>query len=239
MKLIALGDTHGRDDWKEIVKDNPDADKIIFIGDYFDTHEGINGSVQLYNFKEIAEYKKSNMEKVVLLIGNHDFHYLTPERERYSGFQDMYAVDIREAVSKAIREGLLQMCYSYNKYLFVHAGVTKTWYKAQNIDVSDDISTSINELFSQKLTPFYFTVGKSWNPYGDDVTQTPIWVRPLSLSWDAIDGFTQVVGHTTQMEIVVDEKMILIDTIGTSGQYLEISDGVVIVRTKPYKPKEF
>jgi predicted phosphodiesterase len=40
MKLIALGDTHGRSKWKEIVEKENDADKIIFIGDYFDAKDG-------------------------------------------------------------------------------------------------------------------------------------------------------------------------------------------------------
>ena len=35
MKTIAIGDTHGRSQWKDIVKKEKDVDKIIFIGDYF------------------------------------------------------------------------------------------------------------------------------------------------------------------------------------------------------------
>lgn len=45
MKLIALGDTHGRTDWKEIVAET-EFDKVIFIGDYFDTHENITPEQQ-------------------------------------------------------------------------------------------------------------------------------------------------------------------------------------------------
>lgn len=35
MKTIALGDTHGRLKWKEILEKNKDADKVIFIGELF------------------------------------------------------------------------------------------------------------------------------------------------------------------------------------------------------------
>ena len=38
-KLVVIGDIHGRAVWRKIVDDNPDADKFIFLGDYFDSHE--------------------------------------------------------------------------------------------------------------------------------------------------------------------------------------------------------
>jgi len=38
MRIIALGDTHGRTDWKQITA-RERFDKVVFIGDYFDTHE--------------------------------------------------------------------------------------------------------------------------------------------------------------------------------------------------------
>jgi len=39
MKTIILGDTHGRDLWKQIVEIENDADRIIFLGDYFDSFD--------------------------------------------------------------------------------------------------------------------------------------------------------------------------------------------------------
>lgn len=35
MRIVALGDTHGRVLWKEIVAKEKDADKIVFIGELF------------------------------------------------------------------------------------------------------------------------------------------------------------------------------------------------------------
>ena len=75
-KLIILGDTHGRTTWKEILNKEKEFDKFIFIGDYLDTHENITGEQQLENFKDIRKFKEDNKDKVVLLFGNHDFHYL-------------------------------------------------------------------------------------------------------------------------------------------------------------------
>ena len=44
MKTITIGDTHGRSKWKNIVEKEKDADKIIFIGDYFDAKDGYSGN---------------------------------------------------------------------------------------------------------------------------------------------------------------------------------------------------
>lgn len=74
-KVLVLGDTHGRPFWKEIIeKENPD--KIIFLGDYVSTHEGISAKQQLSNLEEILTYKENNLNKVVLLRGNHKIQIL-------------------------------------------------------------------------------------------------------------------------------------------------------------------
>jgi hypothetical protein len=47
------------------------ADKIVFIGDYFDTHHaGVSGNKQLVNFKEILAFKREHPEQVVMLFGS-------------------------------------------------------------------------------------------------------------------------------------------------------------------------
>jgi hypothetical protein len=39
------------------------------------------------------------------------------------------------------------------------------------------------------------------NPFGDDITQSPIWIRPKSLERQPLDGYSQIVGHTPVPEI--------------------------------------
>ena len=93
MKNIYLGDTHGRNTWKKIVEAHPDADNIVFIGDYFDSRDDISGLEQLRNAQEIVEFKKDReldpTKRVYLLIGNHDHHYWPGVKHRggTSGFQ--------------------------------------------------------------------------------------------------------------------------------------------------------
>lgn len=71
MKTLFLGDIHGRDIWKDIInKENPD--KVIFIGDYFDSFN-ILWDIQLLNFLDIMEFKKNSEKEVITLLGNHIF----------------------------------------------------------------------------------------------------------------------------------------------------------------------
>jgi hypothetical protein len=226
MKIIGLGDTHGRTIWKEIVGKESDADKIVFIGDYFDTHENVSPQQQIDNFKEIIEYKKQNKDKVILLIGNHDFHYIKGIGETYSGYQAAKAIDIGELLHLALSEDLMQMCYVHLDYVFTHAGVTKTWASRNDIDVDTNLEESINELFKFKPRSFCFTMGDNFSQTGNDISQTPIWVRPQALVHDMIDNVRCVVGHTTvnELSIMEKERLILIDSLW-KGEYLSIIDG--------------
>ena len=69
-RYLVIGDIHGKTIWKDIIKkENPD--KVIFLGDYVTTHEGISSEQQISNLKEILTYKEENSDKVILLRGNH------------------------------------------------------------------------------------------------------------------------------------------------------------------------
>lgn len=241
MRVIALGDTHGRNNWKAIAeKELATCDKFVFIGDYFDSHdEKSSGDKQIENFNEILELKKANPDKVVLLTGNHDYHYIRGIGETYSGYQAGYALQIGEIVEQAIRDGLMQMAFTADGFFYSHAGLTKTWTSMLMRNISDGTTNNINpeidDVFIQVLNDylvyqpkvFMFNTGINGSMTGDDVTQGPIWVRPYSLSKDKVEGWWYVVGHTTsrRLSIVDDHQIILIDCLGETGEYLIVEDG--------------
>lgn len=223
MRLIAIGDTHGRDTWKDILKKETEADIIVFMGDYFDSKDNINAEIQKLNFQDICDFARFN-PSVKLLFGNHDYHYLPGVNEDYSGYQEWQKTDIGELMVKAIKEVGLRMCYVNDGYLFTHAGVTKTWCEAHGVEKGRE-EYDINELFRFKPAAFRFKSGKNHSAYGDDITQSPIWVRPKSLLEDGISDYIHVVGHTVKDHIGYTPRMIMIDTIA-SGEYLSITDGI-------------
>jgi hypothetical protein len=229
MKIVALGDTHGRDIWKKIVKVEEDFDKFIFVGDYFDSREDIDASTQIKNFKEILTFKKENPDKVILIIGNHDFHYLKGCGETYSGYQQYAAVDINEVLQPALTSGHLQICHVFDEYIFSHAGLTQTWCENNEIDLFN-IEESVNVKFMESMESFKFEYGENLDRSGDDITQSPIWVRIPSLLKDMVKGFTYVIGHTTIREMHMTNSVIAIDCLGTSKEYLVIQNGEALAR---------
>ena len=244
MKTIVLGDTHGRSNWKlAIHQDNPD--RVIFIGDYFDSYE-ISGVEQIDNFKQIIQYKENNPQvEVIMLIGNHDHHYF-PEIG-YTGTSG-YQSGVGHSTTQVIDENRhhLQMAYGFGDYLFTHAGVspvfmdqvfgTDSWSK-------ENIVVDLNELFRYKPKAFNFN---GFDPYGDSQTQTPIWIRPgslMSVNKEKYKNglkkdYIQVVGHTQmkKLDITGSDKFTggryyFIDTMDTTGEYLIIEDGKLSINS--------
>ena len=85
-KVGTISDLHGRGIWKKFVKDNPQIDIWVFIGDYTDSYDLTNEEIYL-NLVEIIEFKKANPENVILLWGNHDIAYRFLPQYRCEGFR--------------------------------------------------------------------------------------------------------------------------------------------------------
>ena len=238
MKTLVLGDTHGRSVWKLIAqKEMPN--RIIFIGDYFDSFD-IPGLDQIHNFKEIVHYKETNPQvEVVMLIGNHDYHYFPEIGDTgTSGFQRNLFFSISQVINENRHH--LQMAYQLDEFLFTHAGVSSVFmdesFGADGWKV-ETIAEQLNDLFKYKPKTFEFN---GMNPYGDDIYQTPIWIRPHSLmkvNYETLrKKVVQVVGHTGVTQIDAGGKATgnrywFIDALGTSGEYLVLQDNKVIVNS--------
>lgn len=232
MKIVGIGDAHGKSIWKQIVE-RENADKIVFVGDYFDSHDGTTGVKQIENFEDIITYKKKNHDIVKLLIGNHDFHYINKSKYKYSGYQDIYRFDIKNQLLMNLN--LLQLCYASpeNNVIFSHAGFTKTWCNSvignSNIMDLKLFEHTINTLFKIQPECVEFTPGDEWEETGDEICQTPIWVRPNSLLADKIDNHRQVVGHTCDT-MHIKNGIAFIDSL-MYNQYLVIENKIMYIKT--------
>ena len=214
MKTILLGDTHGRTLWKDIVtKESPD--QVVFIGDYFDSLD-ISQENQLRNFIDILEYKY-RIPNTILLIGNHDFHYMF-NYERYSGFQPKMYPTFNHLLNE--EKDSFQMAFLLDDLLCTHAGVSAEWLKDNDISEDADIVKEINELFIAQPRMFMFTGIEST---GEDIYQTPIWIRPQSLmkankNSSLKKTYRQVVGHT---QVSADASIEMLNKF-TGGRYFLI-----------------
>ena len=203
-KLVVIGDIHGRAIWKKIIADNPDADKYIFLGDYFDSHEKqYHPTRQMYNFKDILKTQEElGEDRVILLLGNHDYHYFN-NREKYSGYNQATYFNVHEDLDNAYKEGKIKIIHIEDDFLFSHAGVTEYWLK--EVSFPNDLE-SLNDpkLFDFRTLEWNAICG--WDDYGDTKSNSPIWVRPRSLITNKIEGYKQVIGHTTIPEKKMEDE---------------------------------
>lgn len=232
-KILVLGDTHGRPFWKEIIeKENPD--KIIFLGDYVSTHEGISAEQQLSNLEEILTYKENNPDKVILLRGNHDTQHLGYYWAECSGWDGQVWGVMSQSEFKERFLKLTQWVYIDEELetIFSHAGVSDVWMKNSKIDSVHDInSLEPSELFG--FTPNYYG-----DCYGNSETQPPLWIRPQALCKCNVKGWDQVVGHTPVRTIINvgksakgKQNIWLCDALGVK-QYL-------VIDNNEFQPKTF
>jgi len=141
MKLVAIGDIHGRDIWKQIVE-TEQPNTVIFVGDYFDSFD-IPGEDQITNFKNIIRWKLNNPQcQVIMLIGNHDFHYMTACNEYYSGFQRDLYIPIGQALEE--NKHYLRAAYRCDDLVFSHAGITPE-FLINNVWEEQDMVEFVND----------------------------------------------------------------------------------------------
>lgn len=237
-RTVVIGDLHGRSSWKLALSQQNPVDRVIFIGDYFDSFE-FSGVEQIHNFKEIVKYKEDNPQiDVVMLIGNHDHHYF-PEigYTGTSGYQSGVGLAITQVVDENRHH--LQMAYGFDDYLFTHAGVSPIFMDlvfGSNGWSVETVVEDLNELFKYKPKAFEFN---GFDPYGDNPTQTPIWIRPSSLlssnkkhAKSLKKEYIQIVGHTVKRNLNLKDtdkwtggRYYFVDTLETSGEYMIIEDG--------------
>jgi hypothetical protein len=97
----------------------------------------------------------------------------------------------------------------------------------------ENIAADLNNLFNKDPMAFRFN---GTDPSGDDPEQGPMWIRTESLVKANRDNLEskciQIFGHTKIDRIhrigkITKSRYQLIDTLGTSGEYLVIEDGSI------------
>ena len=157
MKILINPDIHGRVFWKYSIEHKDEFDKIIFLGDYLDAYSPDLLLKEEDNFKEIIQFKKDNPDKVILLLGNHDCHYINDkiyEASRYNSFKhDSYQKLFLDNID------LFQLIYIYDKYLFSHAGVYQKWMDLNKLTLKDLLDCDLDKLSKSLNWIDYFRGG--------------------------------------------------------------------------------
>ena len=185
MKIVVLGDIHGRAVWKKIIaKEQPD--QVIFLGDYVSSHEGVSESDQVSNLLEIIRFKDHHPE-TILLRGNHDMQHLGYDWAQCSGYFPWVAELMADLKEEFLANS--QWIHAMGNTVFSHAGISTKWLKHNGVNLNDINALEPTELFG-------FSLLDSQDIYGTSPFQPPTWIRPMTLVDVMIPGYDQVVGHT-------------------------------------------
>lgn len=222
MKIVVLGDIHGRTVWKKII-DKEQPDQVIFLGDYVSSHEGVSESDQVSNLLEILRFKDHHPNNTILLRGNHDMQHLGYDWAQCSGYFPWVAELMADFKEDYLSN--TQWIHIMGNTVFSHAGISTKWLKHNGISLND-----INAL--EPSEPFGFSLLDSGDVYGTSPYQPPTWIRPTTLVDVMIPGYDQVVGHTevdhcfnVKDSNEIPHNLWLCDAL-EHGSYLVIEDNV-------------
>ena len=190
---IVLGDIHGSTYWKTVVEENPSC-RYIFLGDYLDPYEDIPPWQLTANLKKIIQLKKDRPDDVILLLGNHDLHYIHLDMEPCWRFDEAIAkdayylfLDNRQLFTYAFQEG---------NRIFTHAGISEKWFFDDfGGDVSKNIAEQLNNPQSDQLPALYRC---GWYRGGDiNAVGGIFWADIVELVdlYVPLQGYVQFVGH--------------------------------------------
>ena len=202
-KTIVIGDVHGLETWKSFVRWTYRS-KVVFLGDYCDPYQSVDDNKVVDNLLKIIAYKRRHPSRVVLLLGNHDMHYLVPELmtcSRYNAYisQTLHAIFMEN-------RSLFQYAYQDGNRIFTHAGISRGWWEeCFHGDTSQNIAEQLNCIDDTKL-PILAQCGwarRGTSPYGG------IFWADSSEMEDPLPGFHQIVGHTRHSHVehlVIDDN---------------------------------
>lgn len=201
MNILIIPDVHGRPFWKDAVEKHlEECDKVIFLGDYLDEYpdENITRKQSKENFKEIINLKENNRDKVILLLGNHDLHYMHREFTRSSRYSSSNAYNYKqmflshESFFKIAHEEMI----NDKKYLFTHAGVMKSWYERNKEIIGELTTDNINKLQGFRNGILSLAEVSKYRSWIGEESGSPLWsdVR------EKIDGEKSMIDHVIPNE---------------------------------------
>ena len=250
IKVLIIPDVHGRSFWIDPVKQcllNDDI-HIVFLGDYLDEYnfekewEGVKDPrrVSIQRFEQILELKRQNLERITLLIGNHDCGYCLGDDICSSRMDHRNRKEITGIFGD--NAGLFQLaseCDIASKhFVFSHAGILKGWADLcwGKEEVSKKDFNVVEELNKAWVTANYGILNAlgdydAYRGWGGYQYGSPVWsdirswikVKPKDTFGFNIVGHTQCNGEPIILDTIADldcRKAFYIDDDGDIRDFL-------------------
>lgn len=228
--MLIIPDVHGRKFWVDAIEKYPE-EKVIFLGDYIDPYpiEGITPEEALEVFKDILERKKSEPDRITLLIGNHDLMYMDGNFIENSCRHDWNNHGEIIALYKENKD-LFKLGEIREGILFSHSGIHPGWLENHPEYERNSMEETLEYLNSNLWDPNVLrTLSEvSYWRGGYDYHGSPVWsdVREWLNEEKRISPILQVFGHTQLNEgktiIDRDNNFACIDCKKVFNEKLEI-----------------
>ena len=232
--MIVVPDVHGRKFWKEVLNHD---DEIVFLGDYLDPYpiEDISDEDTIKNFEEILAFKKANPDRVTLLLGNHDFGYISNKMLtcRKDFDNEKYIKDIFEKNKDLFKIGLYKE-FNNRIYTFTHSAIIKSWVELNN-ELNEftnpcEIIDFLNDLYINDINTLLNLLNQvSYRRGGWDMTASCIWadIRDILEKDNMFVDYYAVFGHTQLKTFFIDKDFACLDCrkcfkISDNGQIFEL-----------------
>lgn len=181
-------------------------EEFIFLGDYLDPYgqDGVTVDEAFEGLQDIVSLKESRPDKVTLLWGNHDLHYLYPDL-RGSRYDEANAA--RNGTLFLKNRNLFQLAderkVAGKRYFFTHAGVGRLWIESFLPSFPEEEVTAklLNDSFN--LPSFIGPLSAvSYYRGGPDLYGSCIWADLLEQGeyYNQLESAVQVFGHTMVLE---------------------------------------
>jgi predicted phosphodiesterase len=233
MKILSVGDIHGKSVWRNI--DPTKYDRIYFMGDLYDAFEYTNAEIHT-NALELVHWAQQACN-VQFVIGNHDAHYFTwhtPvfKQVRGSGYSAKQLYRAYNLYHE--NKDLFKIAYRQGKYLWTHAGLSDSSYNLYFKSHVSSIMTMkgfnnlvqvLNYLWDIK-DPSIFHIPQSRG--GSTLHGSLLWADITDTWGSPLEGYHQIVGHSkvddiTHKHLNNDTSITYIDCLNKKiGKFYEI-----------------
>lgn len=216
-KVMFMGDIHGKPGWVNYAGEALKAgNEVVFLGDYVDSfdikpYEIEQNLLRIIAFKKRADGRENWKTKVTLLLGNHDYAYVSGRH--CSGHEAGWAHQYREIFNK--NWDLFDIAWGHTEdfikeyTLVTHAGLTKTYWNEYIANKELPHYNFVQEIlgdraFKEKpiheilnvLKDKFALLWKVGADRGGDGYPGVLWADIRELKEDPMPGINQVVGHT-------------------------------------------